>query len=126
MKVGHTIFLVPCKTPAILLPSKVSSLFNPINSNDIKFYVCGPTVYERAHIGNARPAVVFDILFRFLQEIFGPKHVTYVRNFTDIDDKINKQAMDTGRSIGSITDETIQWYKEDMSQTSIQLALRMS
>ena len=95
------------------------TLFNPINSNDIKFYVCGPTVYERAHIGNARPAVVFDILFRFLQEAFGPKHVTYVRNFTDIDDKINKQAMDTGRSIGSITDETIQWYKEDMSQLNV-------
>ena len=62
--------------------------FKPINKNEIKFYVCGPTVYDRAHIGNARPAVVFDILFRFFRHVYGKNNVTYVRNFTDIDDKI--------------------------------------
>ena len=86
---------------------KKKILFKPIDPRDIRFYVCGPTVYDRAHIGNARPAVVFDVLFRFLRQVFGKKCVTYVRNFTDIDDKINKQSLDTGRSIKSITDETI-------------------
>ncbi|MDG2474397.1 MAG: cysteine--tRNA ligase [Paracoccaceae bacterium] len=98
---------------------KKKTFFKPINSKDIKFYVCGPTVYERAHIGNARPAVVFDVLFRFLRQVFGKTCVTYVRNFTDIDDKINKQARDTGRSITSITDETIEWYKQDMNQLNV-------
>ena len=60
--------------------------FKPINENEIKFYVCGPTVYDRAHIGNARPAVVFDILFRFFRHVYGKNNVTYVRNFTDIDE----------------------------------------
>ena len=94
---------------------KKKTFFKPINSEDIKFYVCGPTVYDRAHIGNARPAVVFDILFRFLRHNFGEDCVTYVRNFTDIDDKINKQSLDSGRSIKSITDETIQWYIDNES-----------
>ena len=67
---------------------KKKVVFMPINPADIKFYVCGPTVYDRAHIGNARPAVVFDLLSRFLRNVFGKRSVTYVRNFTDIDDKI--------------------------------------
>ena len=65
--------------------AKKKAIFKPINSADIKFYVCGPTVYDRAHIGNARPAVVFDLLFRFLRNVFGKGSVTYVRNFTDIE-----------------------------------------
>ncbi len=98
---------------------KKKILFKPIDPRDIRFYVCGPTVYDRAHIGNARPAVVFDVLFRFLRQVFGKKCVTYVRNFTDIDDKINKQSLDTGRSIKSITDETISWYEQDMLQLNV-------
>jgi len=99
--------------------AKKKAVFKPINPADIKFYVCGPTVYDRAHIGNARPAVVFDLLFRFLRNVFGKGSVTYVRNFTDIDDKINKQSIETGKSINSITDETIQWYKEDMLKLNV-------
>ena len=57
-----------------------------------KMYVCGPTVYDRAHIGNARSAVVFDLLFRLLREVYGAENVTFVRNITDIDDKINARA----------------------------------
>jgi cysteinyl-tRNA synthetase len=77
-------------------------------------YVCGPTVYDRAHIGNARPVIVFDTLFRLLRHVYGPDHVTYVRNFTDVDDKINARAAESGRSIGEITAETTQWYLDDM------------
>ena len=98
---------------------KKKDVFKPINPEDIKFYVCGPTVYDRAHIGNARPAVIFDLLFRLLRQVFGKGSVTYVRNFTDIDDKINKQSIDTGRPINIITDETIQWYKEDMFELNV-------
>ncbi len=93
--------------------------FKPINENEIKFYVCGPTVYDRAHIGNARPAVVFDILFRFFRHVYGKNNVTYVRNFTDIDDKINKKSIDEGKSIKKITDETIDWYESDMTTLNI-------
>jgi cysteinyl-tRNA synthetase len=78
-------------------------------------YVCGPTVYDRAHIGNARPVVVFDVLFRLLRHVYGPDHVTYVRNITDVDDKINARAAESGRSIREITEETVAWYREDMA-----------
>ncbi len=80
-------------------------------------YVCGPTVYDRAHVGNARPAVVFDVLhrvLRFLAPVNGWGKVTYARNITDIDDKINARAFETGRSIRDITEETTAWYLEDM------------
>ena len=78
-------------------------------------YVCGPTVYERAHIGNARPVIVFDMLFRLLRYKYGKNSVSYARNFTDVDDKINASAIKTGRSINDITNETIQWFIEDMA-----------
>lgn len=78
-------------------------------------YVCGPTVYDRAHLGNARPVVVFDVLFRLLRHVYGADAVTYVRNFTDVDDKINARAAETGRPIRDITDETTRWYLEDMA-----------
>lgn len=90
-------------------------VFTPIDPDNVRMYVCGPTVYDRAHLGNARPAVVFDMLFRVLREVYGPEHVTYVRNITDVDDKINARAAETGRSIREITDETTGWYLEDMA-----------
>jgi len=88
--------------------------FTPLDPGNVRIYVCGPTVYDRAHIGNARPVVVFDVLFRLMRHIYGADHVTYVRNFTDVDDKINARAAATGRPIRDITDETIGWYHEDM------------
>lgn len=88
--------------------------FTPLDPANVRLYVCGPTVYDRAHIGNARPVVVFDVLFRLLRHVYGPDHVTYVRNFTDVDDKINAKAAATGRPIREITDETIAWYHADM------------
>ncbi|TPE53586.1 cysteine--tRNA ligase [Amaricoccus solimangrovi] len=93
----------------------------PIDRENVRMYVCGPTVYDRAHIGNARPVVVFDTLFRLLRHTYGADHVTYVRNFTDVDDKINKRAAETLlpgetelEAIRRITDETIGWYHADM------------
>ncbi len=88
--------------------------FVPLDPANVRMYVCGPTVYDRAHLGNARPVVVFDVLFRLLRHIYGADHVTYVRNFTDVDDKINARAAATGRDIRAITDETIGWYHADM------------
>ena len=89
--------------------------FKPIDDKNIRMYVCGPTVYDRAHIGNARPVVVFDILYRLLRYTYGTDFVSYARNFTDVDDKINVKSISTGRSIREITDETIKWYIEDMT-----------
>jgi cysteinyl-tRNA synthetase len=89
--------------------------FVPLDPDNVRMYVCGPTVYDRAHIGNARPVIVFDVLFRLLRHVYGADHVTYVRNFTDVDDKINARAAASGRSIGEITAETTQWYLEDMA-----------
>ncbi|HEV7878728.1 cysteine--tRNA ligase [Bradyrhizobium sp.] len=66
--------------------------FTPLDPNNVRMYVCGPTVYDFAHIGNARPVIVFDVLFRLLRHLYGESHVTYVRNITDVDDKINDRA----------------------------------
>lgn len=90
--------------------------FTPIDADNVRMYVCGPTVYDRAHIGNARPVIVFDTLYRLLRHVYGADHVTYVRNFTDVDDKINARAAESGRSIGEITGETTQWYLDDMAE----------
>jgi cysteinyl-tRNA synthetase len=94
--------------------TRLKTDFTPIDAKNVRLYVCGPTVYDRAHIGNARPVIVFDQLFRLLRHVFGENHVTYVRNFTDVDDKINAAAVKRGLSIRRITDETIAWYHEDM------------
>ncbi|MDZ4095405.1 MAG: cysteine--tRNA ligase [Paracoccaceae bacterium] len=94
--------------------SRKKEVFTPIDPENVRIYVCGPTVYDRAHIGNARPVVVFDVLYRLMRHVYGAGHVTYVRNFTDVDDKINAKAAQTGRSIREITDETIGWYHDDM------------
>ncbi|MGS4915057.1 MULTISPECIES: cysteine--tRNA ligase [Mameliella] len=97
--------------------------FRPIDPDNVRMYVCGPTVYDRAHLGNARPVLVFDVLFRLLRHVYGPDHVTYVRNFTDVDDKINATALQRKEAGASGTleelvrersDETIGWYHADM------------
>ncbi|TIX76465.1 MAG: cysteine--tRNA ligase, partial [Mesorhizobium sp.] len=76
--------------------------FFPIDPRNVRMYVCGPTVYDFAHIGNARPVIVFDVLFRLLRHLYGQAHVTYVRNITDVDDKINDRALrDFGGEIAS-------------------------
>lgn len=92
--------------------SKEKEVFTPLDPHHIRMYVCGPTVYDFAHIGNARPVIVFDVLFRLLQTLF-PK-VTYVRNITDVDDKINAAAKASGESIYEITKRTTDAYHEDM------------
>ncbi|SLN14527.1 cysteine--tRNA ligase [Pseudooctadecabacter jejudonensis] len=89
--------------------------FTPIDAANVRMYVCGPTVYDRAHLGNARPVIVFDTLYRLLRHTYGAEAVTYVRNFTDVDDKINARAAESGRAIGEITAETTQWYLDDMA-----------
>ncbi|MFT7136505.1 MAG: cysteinyl-tRNA synthetase, partial [Akkermansiaceae bacterium] len=89
--------------------------FVPIDPENVRMYVCGPTVYDRAHLGNARPVIVFDVLYRLLRHVYGPDHVTYVRNFTDVDDKINARAAESGRSIAEITAETTKWFLDDMA-----------
>lgn len=97
--------------------------FQPLDPSNVRIYVCGPTVYDRAHLGNGRPVVVFDTLFRLLRHVYGADHVTYVRNFTDVDDKINataaaRKAAGDPRSMEALiherTEETIGWYHADM------------
>ncbi|KFE35410.1 cysteine--tRNA ligase [Thioclava atlantica] len=97
--------------------------FHPIDPDNVRMYLCGPTVYDRAHLGNARPVVVFDVLYRLLRHVYGKDHVTYVRNFTDVDDKINATALarkEAGAEgsleelIRARTEETIGWYHADM------------
>ena len=81
----------------------------------VRMYVCGPTVYDLAHIGNARPLIVFDVLFRLLRHLYGPDHVKYVRNITDVDDKINARAAERGISIRALTEETYAAFNEDVA-----------
>ena len=87
--------------------------FKPRDESNVRMYVCGPTVYDYAHIGNARPVVIFDVLCRLLRQQY-PK-VTYVRNITDVDDKINKAAKETGQSIQAITKRTTRIFHKDMA-----------
>ena len=93
-------------------------VFEPLDAGKVRMYVCGPTVYDRAHLGNARPVVVFDTLYRLLRHVYGADHVTYVRNFTDVDDKINATALSRQQAgapgtleqlIAERTEETIGW-----------------
>jgi cysteinyl-tRNA synthetase len=88
--------------------------FVPIDPARVRMYVCGPTVYDFAHIGNARPVIVFDVLFRLLRHLYGADHVTYVRNITDVDDKINARAAERGVSIRDLTEETYKNFKDDV------------
>ncbi|MEW6257011.1 MAG: cysteine--tRNA ligase [Pseudomonadota bacterium] len=87
--------------------------FRPYDPSNVRLYVCGPTVYDLAHIGNARPVIIFDVLFRLLRRIYGEQAVTYVRNITDVDDKINARAADRGISIRDLTEETYAWFRAD-------------
>jgi cysteinyl-tRNA synthetase len=88
--------------------------FEPLDPDRVRMYVCGPTVYDFAHIGNARPLIVFDVLFRLLRHLYGPDHVVYVRNVTDVDDKINARAAERGVSIRTLTEETYRNFQEDV------------
>jgi cysteinyl-tRNA synthetase len=95
--------------------SHAKERFEPIDPAHVRMYVCGPTVYDYAHIGNARPVVVFDVLYRLLKRLYPAARVTYVRNVTDIDDKINAAARTSGKTIAEITARTYQLYSDDMS-----------
>src|SRR5262244_1787591 len=90
-------------------------VFTPLDPARVRIYVCGPTVYDFAHIGNARPFIVFDLLFRLLRHIYGEKHVTYVRNITDVDDKINARAAERGISIRELTETTYANFQADVA-----------
>jgi cysteinyl-tRNA synthetase len=89
--------------------------FAPLDPARVRMYVCGPTVYDFAHIGNARPVIVFDVLFRLLRHLYGADHVIYVRNITDVDDKINARAAERGISIRDLTEETYKNFKQDVA-----------
>lgn len=103
--------------------SRIKEDFAPFDPRNVRMYVCGPTVYDFAHIGNARPVIVFDVLFRLLRHLYGEDHVTYVRNITDIDDKINARALERrdGREVPildvvrTLTAETSRAFAEDVS-----------
>ncbi|WFR96339.1 cysteine--tRNA ligase [Rhizobium tumorigenes] len=100
--------------------TREKSVFVPIDASNVRLYVCGPTVYDFAHIGNARPAIVFDVLFRLLRQVYGSEHVTYVRNITDVDDKINARAlrdypgMELNAAIRLVTEKTDSQYQKDV------------
>ena len=100
--------------------SRTKEDFAPIDPANVRMYVCGPTVYDYAHIGNARPAIVFDVLFRLLRHVYGPDHVTYVRNITDIDDKINARAQERAKggdvfaALRELTEKTYGIYRQDV------------
>ena len=99
--------------------SKRKEKFEPLDSKNIRMYVCGPTVYDRAHLGNAKSAVVFDILNRVLRQVYGDENVKYASNITDIDDKILNKHQQTGKPISEITAETYQWYIDDMHALNV-------
>jgi cysteinyl-tRNA synthetase len=93
--------------------AREKQVFTPIDPTNVRMYVCGPTVYDFAHIGNGRPVIIFDVLFRLLRHIYGEAHVTYVRNITDVEDKIIKRAAERGVSIRELTEGTAKIYQED-------------
>ncbi|MDP4022599.1 cysteine--tRNA ligase [Methylobacterium sp. NEAU 140] len=93
--------------------------FASIEPGNVRLYACGPTVYDAAHIGNARPIIVFDLLFRLLRHLYGPAHVTYARNVTDVDDKINARAAERGISIRELTDGTLAQFHRDVRDLGV-------
>ncbi|TCU11041.1 cysteine--tRNA ligase [Rhizobium sullae] len=110
------------KKPKIKLYNTLTreeTVFKPIDPQNVRMYVCGPTVYDYAHIGNARPAIIFDVLFRLLRHVYGAEHVTYARNITDVDDKINTRALrdhpglPLNEAIRLVTEKTETEYLED-------------
>ena len=101
--------------------TRSKELFRPIDPANVRMYVCGPTVYDFAHIGNARPVIVFDVLFRLLRHVYGAEHVTYVRNITDVDDKINARAardfpgLPLNEAIRKVTEKTADQFHKDVA-----------
>jgi cysteinyl-tRNA synthetase len=101
--------------------SREKRVFTPLDRSNVRMYVCGPTVYDFAHIGNARPVIVFDVLFRLLRHIYGADRVTYVRNITDVDDKINARAAEEypdlplNDAIRKVTEKTDKQFHEDVA-----------
>ncbi|MCE4222991.1 cysteine--tRNA ligase [Methylobacterium sp. C25] len=93
--------------------------FAPIDPGNVRVYACGPTVYDAAHIGNARPIIVFDLLFRLLRHLYGEAHVTYARNVTDVDDKINARAAERGITIRELTDGTLSVFHKDVRDLGV-------
>ena len=93
--------------------------FEPLDPANVRMYVCGPTVYDYAHIGNARPVIVFDVLYRLLRHVYGAGHVTYARNITDVDDKINARAAEEKVSIRDLTERTARQYHEDIAALGV-------
>ncbi|MGO7038861.1 cysteine--tRNA ligase [Rhizobium acaciae] len=102
--------------------TREKSVFSPIDPNNVRMYVCGPTVYDFAHIGNARPVIVFDVLFRLLRHVYGEDHVTYARNITDVDDKINARALrdhpglPLNDAIRAVTEKTETQFHADVAE----------
>ena len=100
--------------------SRDKRTFVPLDAKNVRMYVCGPTVYDFAHIGNARPVIVFDVLFRLLRHLYGEAHVTYVRNITDVDDKINDRAardfpgLPLNEAIRKVTEQTGKQFHADV------------
>ena len=100
-------------------------VFAPIDPQRVRMYVCGPTVYDFAHIGNARPVIVFDVLFRLLRHVYGADRVAYVRNITDVDDKINARAaqeypgLPLNEAIRKVTEKTDRQFHEDVDALSL-------
>ncbi len=101
--------------------SRKKENFEPIDANNVRMYACGPTVYDYAHIGNARPVIVFDVLYRLLRHLYGEEHVTYVRNITDVDDKINARALrdypdlPLNDAISQVTEKTTVQFHRDVN-----------
>ncbi len=101
--------------------TRKKELFQPLDPGNVRMYACGPTVYDFAHIGNARPVIVFDVLFRLLRHLYGEKHVTYVRNITDVDDKINARAaqdcpdLPLNEAIRRVTAKTERQFHDDVA-----------
>lgn len=99
--------------------TRAKAPFTPIDPDNVRLYVCGPTVYDYAHIGNARPVIVFDVLFRLLRHVYGEKHVSYVRNITDVEDKINARALrdypdlPLNEAIRAVTEKTAAQFQAD-------------
>ncbi|MBP2460619.1 MULTISPECIES: cysteine--tRNA ligase [unclassified Rhizobium] len=110
---------VPLKLYNTLIRAKTA--FEPIDADNVRMYVCGPTVYDFAHIGNARPVIVFDVLFRLLRHVYGDAHVTYARNITDVDDKINARALRDfphlalNDAIHAVTEKTAKQFHDDVA-----------
>ncbi len=99
--------------------TRQKQVFTPIDKNNVRMYVCGPTVYDYAHIGNARPIIVFDVLYRLLRHTYGKDHVTYARNITDVDDKINARAEEEGVTIAEVTERTTKQFHHDIAALGV-------